>query len=351
MFSMFHHILISAVVGMLATVGSVFLLKPVAVRIGLVDMPGGRKKHQSHVPLIGGITLFIGFCFSLLCLDISLQAYRGLLAGSGILLLIGVVDDFRELTPKIRLLGQLLAVVCLMQWGHLSVTHLGNLFFLGDINLGIFSGVVTFLSVLMFVNGMNMIDGHDGVAGSVALGQIIMLIPLSIQFGNVFDMHLLVLLALLISVFLCFNLPLPWRNQASIFLGDAGSTLIGFLIAWFAVGLSQQMLVQSRHVSGYNLVTILWILAYPLFDLLSVFLHRLKHKRSPFSPDRDHLHHLLTAQKCSVKMITLLIFLLSVTFGLIGFILSYFHVSAAWQLILYLGVFFAYLMTCRYLRR
>src|SRR5690349_17038507 len=97
--SFFLSFALSASVGVFTTLACIYLLKPVAIHIGLVDRPGGRKLHAEEVPLIGGISFFMGFCFSLLCMDISLRDYRGLLAGSAILVLIGIVDDFRELTP------------------------------------------------------------------------------------------------------------------------------------------------------------------------------------------------------------------------------------------------------------
>ena len=103
----------SSIVAFAATLFCIWLLRPLAFRIGFVDRPGGRKHHANAVPLIGGIAMFFGFCFSLLTLHVSLQAYRGLFAGSALLVLMGVVDDFKELGSKLRLVGQLLAALFL----------------------------------------------------------------------------------------------------------------------------------------------------------------------------------------------------------------------------------------------
>ena len=111
------YVLRLTVIAALSTLFCIFLLRPLAYRIGLVDRPGGRKKHVYHTPLIGGIAMFFGFCFSLLTLDISLQPYRGLIAGSSVLILMGVVDDFKSLSSKLRLLGQFLAATFLIAWG------------------------------------------------------------------------------------------------------------------------------------------------------------------------------------------------------------------------------------------
>src|SRR3990167_10550626 len=266
----FFPFLMSCFVGALTALACIELLKPVAVRIGLVDMPGGRKTHANRVPLIGGIAIFVGFCFSLLCLNTYFPMTRGLLTGCAVLVLIGIVDDFRELAPKIRLLGQFLAGILLIRWGHISVNHLGNLFFLGPMHLGIFSNLLTLFCVLALINAINMIDGHDGLAGLVVLGQAGIFLYFSFEFVLIANTHLLILLIVALIVFLVFNIPLPCRKRASVFLGDAGSTFLGFFIAWFAVQLSQIMLTKTNYSPGLNLLTVLWVLAYPLFDLLSV---------------------------------------------------------------------------------
>ena len=343
--------LMSCLVGALTTLACIELLKPVAIHIGLVDMPGGRKKHAHRVPLIGGIAIFIGFCFSLLCLNIYFQPTRGLLTGSAILVLIGVVDDFRELTPKIRLLGQFLAGLLLIRWGHISVDNLGNLFFGGTLHLGLFSWLLTLFCVLALINAINMIDGHDGLAGLVVMGQAAFLLFLSMQYGQLANFDLLLLLMVTLFIFLIFNIPLPFRKRASIFLGDAGSTFLGFIIAWFAVQLSQIMLSQPYHISGFNLLTILWILAYPLFDLLSVIIHRLKQGRSPFSPSRDHLHHLLMNYHVHPVLITYGLFIFSALLGILGIILAKLHVPEPDQLMLYLIIFAFYFLLTRFLHK
>lgn len=343
-----YHLIITLVVGVISTYLCVTLLKPVASHVGLVDMPGGRKTHSNNVPLIGGIALFIGFCFTLLALDVSLRDYRGLLAGSAILVFIGVVDDFRELTANARLIGQILAGLCLLRWGHVTVSHLGNLFFLGGVNFGVASLFVTLLAVLAFVNAMNMIDGQDGLAGSVAFGEVILLILLSVQFGRLHDVYVLLVFLMVLFVFLYFNFPLPWKKRASIFLGDAGSTFIGFVIAWFAVVLSQEMLFSKYHPSTFNPTTVLWVLAYPLFDLISVISIRLRARKPLFSAARDHLHHQLSARGMSTMMATCLISGISLLLGCLGIVLACLHVPESWQVFSYFVILISYIIFCQY---
>lgn len=340
-------LLFSIIAGGFVTAICIRLLTPVALRIGLIDTPGGRKKHGQPVPLIGGIAIFMGFCFSLLSLNISLHNFRGLLAGSGILLLIGIMDDFHELTPRIRLIGQCMAAFFLMELGHLSVLHLGNLFFLGGVDLNWFAFPLTMILVLGFINAVNMIDGNDGLAGMIILGQAIFFILLSIQYHQVNNICLLILFCVTLCVFLRFNFPFLSQKRASIFLGDAGSTVMGFVIAWFSVQLSQVIALQTSSMPAYRPITVLWILAYPLFDLLAVIGHRLQAKKSPLSAGRDHLHHLLFDYGFSRVSITLLLFGLSMGLGAMGFLFAFLSITESWQFILFLGCFLTYFVVSR----
>lgn len=342
---------LSIAVGIFTTVACIYVLRPAAEYIGLVDRPGGRKMHAHVVPVIGGIAVFTGFCFSLVCFNISLHDYRGLLVGGAILVLIGVMDDFKELTPRIRLLGQCLASLLLIEWGHLSVDHLGNLFFFGNVNLGVGSFLFTLIFVLGFINAINMIDGHDGLAGTIVLGQALFFAFLSARFHQSNNAYVLIVFIAILFVFLLFNLPLPWRKRASIFMGDAGSTFIGFLIAWFAVDIAQVMFSHKITQFSYSPVTILWVLAYPLFDLLAVILHRLFSRRSPFLASRDHLHYLLVDFGFRSVRVTFLLFLFSLLLGLMGIVLAERGIPEPWQLIIFFIVFAAYFITTLFFQR
>ena len=319
------------------TLFCIWLLHPLACHIGLVDRPGGRKWHETEVPLIGGITMFFGFCFSLLLLPFPLRDYRGLLAGSGLLILMGVVDDFRELGSKLRLLGQLFACFFLIIWGQKLVDNIGNLFFLGDIHLNKWAFPFTIFVVMGFINAMNMLDGQDGLAGGVALTQTLLLLFLSIFLHRTNDCIMLTILAVLLMTFLLFNMPLPWRHRAIVFLGDAGSTFIAFIIAWFAIDLSQ------INTSIIKPITILWILALPLFDLINVCTFRINNGISPFTAGRDHLHHILQMRGINTIISTFLLCLLSFTLGVTGLILTFHEIKEGWAFLSFLATLGCYL--------
>ncbi|MCH9770472.1 MAG: undecaprenyl/decaprenyl-phosphate alpha-N-acetylglucosaminyl 1-phosphate transferase, partial [Gammaproteobacteria bacterium] len=216
----------SSLIAVLVTIGCIRLLRPVAVHIGFVDQPGGRKNHQNDIPLIGGIAIFFGFGFAVLTTHLALSSYRDLLAGSAVLMLLGVVDDFQELSSKLRLFGQLLASLLIIIWGNQMITSLGNVFFFGNINLGLWGFPLTCFLIVAYINAMNMLDGQDGLSASIALGQALLLIYLSLRLRLNTDARLLFYLAASLCAFLYFNLRFPWRKQASIFLGDHGITFV-----------------------------------------------------------------------------------------------------------------------------
>jgi UDP-GlcNAc:undecaprenyl-phosphate GlcNAc-1-phosphate transferase len=140
-------------------------------------------------------------------------------------------------------------------------------------------------AVLGVINAMNMIDGVDGLAGGVALIALLIFAAFVAATGQ---LHTTLLLPLIggVAGFMLFNLRTPWRSRASVFMGDAGSVLLGFSLAWYSVNLAQ-----VRDV--FTPITAIWILAVPLMDTTALMIRRVIKGRSPFSADREHLHHIL----------------------------------------------------------
>jgi UDP-GlcNAc:undecaprenyl-phosphate GlcNAc-1-phosphate transferase len=238
----------------------------------------------------------------------------------------------------------MLACFFLITWGHHLVENLGNLFFLGDVYLNRWSFPLTAFAVLGFINAMNMIDGQDGLAGGIALCQTALLLILNILLGNIINIMLLAILCVLLITFLLFNMPLPWRNKANVFLGDAGSTFIAFVIAWFATDLAQTPSAVAKPI------TILWILAMPLFDLISVCAYRIFNGVSPFTAGRDHLHHILHMRGINTIISTFLMWLLALAFGIAGILLTLSQVSEGWMFVGYLGALACYLLFVKVVR-
>jgi UDP-GlcNAc:undecaprenyl-phosphate GlcNAc-1-phosphate transferase len=264
------------------------LLRP-AQTLNWVDHPCTRKRHGHPTPLVGGVGMFLAFCIGVLLLPVRPDDLPVLLGGMTLLMLVGLYDDIHHLRPVIRFLIQGSAVLLMAFVGHLSIGELGNLFGFGGIHLDWLSLPFTIIGVIGVINAMNMIDGLDGLAGGTALIAVFWLLvfllgaPL-VDHGNV---GVLLVLAMAIVGFLVHNIRHPWRARATVFMGDAGSTMLGFVLGWFLVDLSQgQRAVMDP-------ITAVWILAIPLMDTVSVMVRRVLAGQSPCAADRRHLHHLL----------------------------------------------------------
>jgi len=314
---------------------SIILLKPLAMRLGLVDAPGGRKLHEGNIPLIGGIAMFLGFSFALLTLDVSLSTYRCLIAGSGLLVVTGLLDDFHELTPRSRLFIQIFVGILMVWWGNVSLESFGNLFSLGEIKSGFFAFPITVLAVVTIINAVNMTDGADGLAGSVAFVEFFYLAWLSHHAHLAVTGQLIYLVITVLLAFLCFNF--PWRQKPSVFMGDSGSMWLGFMLAWFCIELSQAL-----HKAAEPVV-FLYIMAIPLWDISSVIVRRLTRGFSPFKADRGHLHHCLLEHGFSSLQVAVIISLLSAILGLIGILGAKFNLSEMILFITFIILFIFYL--------
>lgn len=280
-----------------ATLIFIKALFPFAIKIGLTDRPCHRKQHKSPTPLIGGLAIFLAIGATLLINDLAFPHQLAYLLAAGLLVGVGLVDDYKGLGVRIRIVTQLVAGLIMTEYADIKITHLGDLFFLGNVELGSLSTAFTLFAVVGGINAFNMIDGIDGLAGSMTLVSItsLAIIALLGQDYAMLDFCLIIIAGLL--VFLSFNLRILKRSSASIFLGDTGSTFLGYTICWLAISASQ------RTVPLIAPTTVLWIIAIPLFDSVCIMLRRISRKRSPFAPDREHLHHIMSMTGYSVNQV------------------------------------------------
>ena len=282
---------------------------------GWVDRPTGRKHHPTPVLLVGGVAMCVAYGLSLLALPVRPDACPALLIAMVLLTLIGLYDDLRATRPALRFVFQGGAVLVMALGGGVTLDNLGNLFGLGNVTFP--EGVallVTLFCVIGVINAFNMSDGLDGLAGGLALiaaGWLIVLLrnaPLS-RLG---DHDALLALVMVVAGFLCFNLRHPWRSRASVFMGDAGSTMLGFVLAWFLVHLSQ------GREAAMAPMTAVWLLALPLMDTVSVMIRRIRVGHNPFVADRRHLHHLLLSGGLSDGRATTLLLITALLTGAVG---------------------------------
>lgn len=322
----------SYITAFVVTIFCIWVLMPVAQKIGLIDKPGGRKQHAYATPVVGGIAIFLGFYFSVLTLPMSMHEYKVLFACSAAMMFEGVIDDFIDVRTRYRLLVQVAVAILMVYWGKVAIHTFGYSSKFGYLNLGLWAGPLTIIVVVGFINAMNMQDGQDGLAGSLIAAQIILLLLLALVTGEHVIFVLLLLLLFAVIGFLIFNFPFPGRQHAKIFMGDAGSMFLSLAVSFFAIKLSQ-----SRHfMAHFSPALMAWVLAFPVFDLITVSIARILKGRSPLSPGRDHMHHLLASLLTSKFQSTLILAVFSVLFGLLGMLFLFLHMP----LIIYLLLFF-----------
>lgn len=310
-----------------------------APRIGLVDQPGGRKVHQGAIPLVGGLAMFVGFSFSLLTLDQPLGPLRAMMAGGMLLVLVGVLDDFRELSSSSRFLVQIGASLLMVYWGGVELLDLGYLVSVDSlIELGVWSVPLTVFATVGVINGLNMVDGVDGLAGSVTAVSVISLIVVA-QHGGAGD-AVAVLGALLAAIagFLVLNMRWPWQSRARVFMGDAGSMFLGFVLAWYLIDFAQG---EDRLISP---ATALWLLGIPLIDTVTQMLRRIIRRRSPFAPDREHFHHFLILAGYTPVTALLIMTSVSVVMALVGLLAHYRGVPESTMFFAFLALFSVYFL-------
>ena len=207
--------------------------------------------------------------------------------GSTLLIVVGLLDDRFDLRWYWRILAQAIAALVMVYVGGVQVQHLGPVFGLGEMSLGALSVPFTVFATVGLINAINMIDGADGLAGLLVAAALIMLLAAAMYSGNAPVADRLVILIGAVVVFLSYNLRLPWRGEAQLFMGNAGSAFLGFVIAWISFRLTQN---PSHPVSP---VLALWFVPIPVMDTLVLMLRRVRNRQSPFTADRNHIHHLM----------------------------------------------------------
>lgn len=278
-----------------STVLFVFVLKRLAYRIGFTDRPSERKSHEGEVPLVGGIAIFLGFAVCLIYLGL-VAPLRFFLLGGGLLVLVGAIDDGTELSPNLRLVVHVVAALVMCLLGGVVVSNLGEIILPGiEVEFGLLSIPFTVFAVVALVNAVNMSDGLDGLCATQMLIPFAGLAFVSGIAGDTEQFLPLLALCGCLLGFLYFNLRTPWRKRATVFLGDAGSSFLGFALAWFVIDLSQGTNAVIKPVA------VLWFALIVIYSTVEIVTRRLLRRRSPFEPDREHLHHVFILAGFSVS--------------------------------------------------
>lgn len=284
--------------------------KKVAFKVGAIANPRKRDMHSKPIPRMGGIAIVAGFMITLI---ISIQFITvldwkqviGITSGALIIFLLGFFDDIYELSAKLKFLIQILAATIVALSGvsipFISIPFIGN----APMFLDMLSIPITVIWIVGITNAVNFIDGLDGLAAGVSSIASLCLMVLSIYSGYPIAILLTTILAGSCLGFLPYNF-----NPASIFMGDTGSTFLGFILAVTSIlGL----------LKSYTIVTIVvavLVLGLPVFDTAFAIIRRLLAGKPITAPDRGHLHHRLVDRGYSQKQAVITLYAISGVFGL-----------------------------------
>ncbi|OOG66249.1 undecaprenyl-phosphate alpha-N-acetylglucosaminyl 1-phosphate transferase [Rhodanobacter sp. B04] len=287
---------------------AIAVLRRLAIPLGLVDHPNERKHHVGSVPLVGGLAIFMGVLAGALCYGRFHTFLNTLLSTAAVLALLGALDDRFDLSVRVRLLVQTIAILAVIASTGVYVHTLGHIYGY-ELELGWLGIPLTVVAVIGLLNAFNMMDGIDGLAGSLALVSIAAIVmfagPLPLHSG----MALMTLLAAAVIPYLAANLGFMGRK---IFMGDAGSMFVGYLLAWALIHMSQE---PGTRLSPVN---VLWCVALPVLDTFAVMYRRLRQGKSPFKPDRGHIHHILLRAGLSSRATLIALVALAASIAFVG---------------------------------
>ena len=303
-------LVVALVVALVATP----VVKNLAIRVKAVDVPkDGRRMHDHPIPRMGGLAIFLGFLLSvLLFLDLNAQM-RGMLLGAVIIVVLGIFDDIYSLRAMFKFVVQIIAALVAVLSGNVIETLSNPNVFSADPywNLGILAVPATVIWIVAITNAVNLIDGLDGLACGVSTisSMTLLVIALVVSEGNV-----AILMAALAGGCIGF---LPYNmNPAKIFMGDTGSTFLGYILAVVSI----QGLFKFYAIISFAVPFL--ILGLPIFDTAFAFIRRIAHGQSPMHADRSHIHHRLIDMGLNQKQAVATLYVISAILGLSAVVLT-----------------------------
>ncbi|NLZ47269.1 MAG: undecaprenyl/decaprenyl-phosphate alpha-N-acetylglucosaminyl 1-phosphate transferase [Clostridiales bacterium] len=292
-------ILVSGIIAFLVTP----IIKKLAIKFNVMDVPkSNRKVHKKPIPLLGGLAIYIPFVLLTLTKKSALtDAEIGIVLGATIIIIGGILDDKWDLTPYEKLFFQLMAAVVLLIMG-VNIQLIANPFTndISYLDIGYLSIPITIVWVVGITNAMNLIDGLDGLSAGVSLISTITIFLIALTKDRSSAMYLTAILMGAITGFLPYNF-----NPASIFLGDTGSQLLGFLLA----AISMEGAIKSATI--FSVVVPILTMGLPIFDTIFAIIRRKINGRPIMEPDRGHLHHRLLNLGLSQRRVVLIMYLIS----------------------------------------
>lgn len=286
-----------------------FLIPPItrlARDNGFVAAPDKRSSHKIPTPTIGGVAIYLGFILStLIFAGIKNEPFLPYMTASSLIIfMVGLKDDIYTISPRMKLLGQMSAILMVVIFAEIRITNFQGVF--GIYEIPYWASIL--FSIFVFVaitNAVNLMDGIDGLAASMG---IVSCIGFGVFFWTLQKYGATILCGAMIGsliAFLRFNYATP---EKKIFMGDTGSLIIGFIVAGVAIRFNEINLTAPQELKIHaSPIFSVAILAIPIFDTLRVMLFRMLRKKSPFRPDKSHIHHVLLVKGYTHHQATILI--------------------------------------------
>lgn len=311
------------------------LAKRVAYIIGAVDIPrDGRRMHKRPIPRCGGLAIIFGFMASVLCFGPPTKGLAATMIGAGIIAVMGVVDDCKNLDAKFKFVIQIIAALIVVIIGNYRIEVMTNPNIFSDSPYIVFpwwlSGILSVLWIVFITNSVNFIDGLDGLAAGVSAIMCVSLVFIAVRAG---EYSVAVVGTALMGA--CFGF-LPFNfNPANMFMGDTGSTFLGFILATLSI----QGVFKSYAIISFAVP--LLILGLPLFDALFAMIRRMLKGQSPMTADRGHLHHRLIDMGFSQKQTVFILYAISCILGITAVLLAERGAVMALTILVFVLIFIA----------
>ncbi len=293
------------------------IVKRLAFKIGAIDVPKDKRRmHKKPIPRIGGLAIVFGFTVAVLCFaPVMSRQMIAVLCGAAVIVVMGVIDDCRDLPAKLKFVVQIAASLIVIIGGDLKIEVFTNPNIFSDNPYWVLPGwlsiAVTVVWIVLITNAVNFIDGLDGLAAGVSAIMTVSLVFIAIQVGEVSVAIMGIALMGACFGFLPFNF-----NPAQIFMGDTGSTFLGFMLATLSI----QGAFKSYAVISFAVP--LLILGLPMFDALFAMLRRVLTGKNPMTADRGHLHHRLIDMGFSQKQTVFILYAISGVLGITAVLLA-----------------------------
>ena len=302
-----HNIIEILLITFLISFFGVYITKKLAHHIGALDMPNARKVHKTPMPRLGGLAIYSAFLFGYIAYGNVTTQMISILIGSFVIVMLGLFDDIKSLRAKDKFLVQIIAACIVVFYGKLYFSELS---FLG-INLSFGSIIGQLISIFFIVgaiNAINLIDGLDGLCAGISSIYFITVAIIAFILNRLDGLDIILCLIMIGSTmgFLVHNLP-----PAKTFMGDCGSTFLGFMISIIA-------LLGFKVTTLTSLVIPVIILAIPIFDTVLAILRRLIHHKKIGEPDKEHFHHQLLKMRFSPRVTIIIIYAINILFSIVS---------------------------------